>query len=56
MAESETVGATRIPATAASMQPTIHADLALRTLLAPLRTVSLRSSTEARIVTPTRVR
>ena len=38
------------------MHPTIQADLALRTLLAPFMTVSLRSSTEARIVTPMRVR
>ena len=35
---------------------TIQADLALRTLLAPFMTVSLRSSTDARIVTPMRVR
>ncbi len=56
VAESVTVGATKMPASAARTHPTTQAERALRTLLAPFSVVNVRSSTDARIVTPSRVR
>ena len=50
------VGAMRIPASAASMDPMIQALRALAIALDPLSEVSVRSSTLARMVTPIRVR
>ena len=50
------VGATRIPANAASMEPMIQALRAFVLALDPLSEVSVRSSTLARMVTPIRVR
>ena len=56
MAESVSVGATKMPASAARTQPMTQADRALATLLEPFSAVSVRSSTVARMVTPSRVR
>ena len=55
-AERESVGAMRMPASAANIDPIIHALRALVFALDPLREVSVRSSTLARIVIPIRVR
>ena len=55
-ADKVRVGAMRIPASAASMEPMIQALRALVTALDPLSEVSVRSSTLARMVTPIRVR
>ena len=55
-ADKVRVGATRMPASAASIEPMIQALRALAMALDPLSEVSVRSSTLARMVTPIRVR
>ena len=56
VADRVSVGATKMPANAARTQPMIHAARAFPTLLDPLSAVRVGSSTDARMVTPIRVR
>ena len=54
--DSPTDGATRMPATAAVVQPMAQASMAERWGVAPLSMASGRSSTEARMASPARER